>query len=719
MQSSRSSLAPVDSASSTPSIVNLSTEIAPRDNSPGTTTTYQHGIVQCSTCSCSCSCHKKRTISGMFWRLQYSPLAEVFKACDNPACSARRYRYDLRVALYRYGIPLIATLGIDLVTELGRYSLQPCLQIETVVDFDAPGFVILGKLASEEIGWTTAEAMYKDLYKSCPGFVNQVSPFGHGYLEECLPLHRLGVLLMDFDLMEEPEILANLIQLFVRSFRTKETTHSVGSLLKRMQNVMRFNGHMHFAISLSTLGCDFKNVVPTWEAQPLTHIFQPDPFDFRFMKLFLKTNPDFGDSPPLHASILFDSDVNFKLCLERVAQPFEKIVNFLGQSALHKGVCQPSRVAQLLAAGHPVDLSDKNGITPLMYAASMNVPETVMMLVENGAKLFITGENDVTVLDLVAMRGNWDLIRQIVDFAAASYPGLVPKLFGSLLPLLEPANDERCYAAHDSSGLKGCIKFWSRVISTLGSPNFYFNDGTTLMHMPVDSRSARALIELGFTEFKQEDGALLEHLGSLHDLSLFRFAVANGGDEHLHNDWGWDILSAVLDGLTTHSHTDNDRFWDIPEQISIEETNQEMEVLAAKAYSELKIEVMVRLRRIWRKEYAKQWPGPRLTPRFRRNVQNNSARSLNGLLKEIRVSLMPLNLHKAIHSDGITDLKTTKDSRKLKSNHWMLRFDLELAVVEFGVDLYRCGGGQFENWLPLLTQLTDVLLAEEPGASES
>ncbi|KAI3584391.1 hypothetical protein IWW34DRAFT_800390 [Fusarium oxysporum f. sp. albedinis] len=694
MQSSRSSLVPVDSASSTPPIVSLSTEIAPRDNSPGTTTTYQHGIVQYSTCSCSCSCHKKRTISGMFWRLQYSPLAEVFKACDNPACSARRYRFDLRVALYRYGIPLIATLGIDLITELGRYSLQPCLQIETVVDFDAPGFVILGKLASEEIGWTTAEAMFKDLYKSCPGFVNQLASNGSEF--------------RDFDLMEEPEILANLIQLFVRSFRTKETTHSVG-----------------------TLGCDFKNVVPTWEARPLPHIFLPDPFDFRFMELFLKTNSaitkNFGDTPPLHASILFDSDVNFKLCLKRVAQPFEKIVNFLGQSALHKGVCQPSRVAQLLAAGHPVDLSDKNGITPLMYAASMNVPETVIMLVENGANLFITGENDFTVLDLVGMRGNWDLIWQIVDFAAASYPGLVPELFGSLLPLLEPADAERCYAAHDSSGLKGCIKFWSRVISTL------------------------ALIELGFTEFKQEDGALLEHLGSLRDLSLFRFAVANGGDEHLHNDWGWDILSAVLDGLTTHSRkgllevlgilqflldkgvqvlsrdgcvcncsaggcmpdTDNDRFWDIPEQISIEESNQEMEVLAAKAYSELKIEVMVRLRRIWRKEYAEQWPGPRLAPRIRRNVQNSSARSLNGLLEEIRTSKQP-----KIPEPLSTSWECIVQ-KKLKSNHWMLRFDLELAVVEFGVDLYRCGGGQFESWLPLLTQLTDVLLAEEPGASES
>ncbi|KAF5724402.1 hypothetical protein FMUND_859 [Fusarium mundagurra] len=615
----------------------------------------QLGPIMMGRCRDRCSCHKKCTINGMFWCLQYSPLAEIFKACDNPVCSVRRYRFDLRLTLYRYGIPLKAALGFDLITEPGRYSLEPCLQIETVVDFDTPGFVILGKLASDEIGWATAETMFRDLYKSCPGFVNQVGPSGHGYLEEGLSLHKLGVLLI----------------------------------------------HPHFVNSITTLVRDLKNAVPTWEAQPVTSFVRPDPFDFGFTKLTLETNPDFGDSPPLHASILFESDINFKLSLERVTQPFEKIVNFMGQSALHMGVCQPSRVTQLLAAGHPVDLGDKNGITPLMYAASMNVPETMMMLVENGANLFATGENDFTVLDLVAFQGNWDLIWQIVDFASVSYPGLVPGLFESLLAYLSSDVLERCYAAHDPSGLKGCIKFWSRVISKLGSPNFYFNDGTTLIRMTNDSRSARALIDLGFTEFKQKDGALLEHLVSLRDLSLFRFAVGNGGDEHLHNDWGWDILNTALGGLTTKSRqdlpdvletlqflldrrvqvvcrdecvcncsaggcipglssipiksslrlfawleilekkrdveeakkfslallrkmcfdqadTDNDRFWDIPEQISIGELNQEMEVLAAKAYSELKIEVM------------------------------------------------------AIYSDGITDLKTTPDSRtaiKLLGTH--------------------------------------------------
>jgi hypothetical protein len=108
----------------------------------------------------------------------------------------RRYRFDLRLALYRYGIPLKATLGFDLTTEPGRYSLQPCLQIETVVDFNAPGFVIMEQLALEEIGWATAENMFKDLYKSCPGFVNQIDPLGRGYLEDGLPCpHKIDALL--------------------------------------------------------------------------------------------------------------------------------------------------------------------------------------------------------------------------------------------------------------------------------------------------------------------------------------------------------------------------------------------------------------------------------------------------------------------------------------------------------------------------------------------
>ncbi|KAF5600496.1 hypothetical protein FPANT_2347 [Fusarium pseudoanthophilum] len=582
MRNSRKSLATVDSTPSETSTVALSTETASHDISLGTTTASEHGIFQYSTCNCSCSCHKKCTTSGMFWRLQYSPLAEIFKACDNPACSARRYRFDLRLTLHGYRVPFRAALGFDLITEPGRYSLQPCLLIETVVDFDAPGFVILEKLAFEEMNWATAEIEFKDLYKACPGFVNQVDPLGRGYLEDGLPLHKLGVLLM-------------------------------------------------------------------WTI-----------------------------------------DAGFKLCLERATSPFENIVNFLGQSTLHVGVYQPQRMAQLLAAGHPVDLCDKNGVTPVMYAAAMNIPDAVMMLIRNGADFFGHREKAFTVLGLIASKGNWDLIWQIVDFAGEMDPG--------------------------------------------------------------------------FDKFNQEEGYLLQHIASLHDPSLLQFALANGSDVHLGNDWGSVILDMLLYNLLTanwqnfptiwetlqflvdkdvpilspddsacnfsgadcmrgpiweldmsniwllawlemlenkrsietakevslavhrqmsfdeaglhHIHCNycnpdlgNDRFWDITEQIKIDELNRATEELAGKAYPELKIEVMTSEHPRIPKPFLSSW-------------------------------------------DGIIQ-------KKLDFDHWTFDYDIELDLVKFGIGLYQCGSGQFESWLPLLTQMTDVLLAKEPGTSGS
>ncbi|KAF5648296.1 hypothetical protein F25303_5020 [Fusarium sp. NRRL 25303] len=225
----------------------------------------------------------------------------------------------------------------------------------------------------------------------------------------------------------------------------------------------------------------------------------------------------------------------------------------------------------------------------------MNIPDTAMMLVENGANLFSTLRNGFPIICTVAARQNWTLVWRIIDFASASHPDLTPRLIRDLLEWDFEETYRVAHGQHDS------IHFWSRVISKLGSPNFSFQDGKTLMHMTHGVRSARALIKLGFTKFKQTKGDLLEHIASLHDLPLFRFAITNGGDAHLHKHWGWRILGLLLRDLARISDVDNDRFWDIPEQISIDELKKEMEDLATKAYPELKIEVMARLRGMWRK----------------------------------------------------------------------------------------------------------------------
>jgi hypothetical protein len=152
----------------------------------------QQGIAQCSVCNCSCSCHKKRIIGGMFWRLQYSPLLEMFRPCDNPSCTARHYRIDIRLALNRYGIPFKATLGLGLVAEPGRYSLQPSLEIETVADRTAPEYDILRQLAIGKVEWTTAETELRAIYRSNPRFVHQVDSEGKGILEGSHTLLNCG-----------------------------------------------------------------------------------------------------------------------------------------------------------------------------------------------------------------------------------------------------------------------------------------------------------------------------------------------------------------------------------------------------------------------------------------------------------------------------------------------------------------------------------------------
>ncbi|KAM5513199.1 hypothetical protein FOXYSP1_07999 [Fusarium oxysporum f. sp. phaseoli] len=160
------------------------------------------------------------------------------------------------------------------------------------------------------------------------------------------------------------------------------------------------------------------------------------------------------------------------------------------------------------------------------------------------------------------------------------------------------------------------------------------------------------------------------------------------------------------------SDVDNDCFWDISEQISIDELKREMEDLAAKAYSELRIEVMVRLRGRWRKACATQRP-PKWARSLTQGLLRDRANDLKELLKVIRTSKHP-KIPEPFSSSWDRIVQ-----KKMESNRWSLDYDLELAVVEFGVDLYRCGGNQFESWLPLLTQLTDILLAEEPEALES
>lgn len=110
---------------------------------------------------------------------------------------------------------------------------------------------------------------------------------------------------------EDSKTITNLIQLFVSSFRTKETSHSAGlvplpshcyagsrpltcsSLLRQLLDLMEI-GYVGSVDSLAALGCDFKNVVPTLSSWPKPFIYEDDPFHFQRMKAFIRM--DTGES---------------------------------------------------------------------------------------------------------------------------------------------------------------------------------------------------------------------------------------------------------------------------------------------------------------------------------------------------------------------------------------------------------------------------------------
>jgi hypothetical protein len=142
---------------------------------------------QCVVLQCHCSCHLMRQVSSRFWYIQYTPLADMIKTCDNAACTARRHRVQFRAALSQIGIPWAVILGLDLTFEMGKFTLRPGLQLERVVKYTSPGFETLWKLSEAKLSWDDAQARFRELHHTDPTFCSQVDPSGHGYLQVSYP----------------------------------------------------------------------------------------------------------------------------------------------------------------------------------------------------------------------------------------------------------------------------------------------------------------------------------------------------------------------------------------------------------------------------------------------------------------------------------------------------------------------------------------------------
>ena len=74
-----------------------------------------------------------------------------------------------------------------------------------------------------------------------------------------------------------------------------------------------------------------------------------------------------------------------------------------------------AKVRQLLAAGAPIEASDRERMTPVMLAAQAGQVEAFRALVEHGANLHALGMDQVDLLECAAEGGNVEIIRFLIE----------------------------------------------------------------------------------------------------------------------------------------------------------------------------------------------------------------------------------------------------------------------------------------------------------------
>jgi hypothetical protein len=229
------------------------------------------------------------------------------------------------------------------------------------------------------------------------------------------------------------------------------------------------------------------------------------------------------------------------------AHPLEDNVNFLGQTPLHIAIRSPSRLKALLDAGHDINVRDKNGITPLMYAAAENRPIAVSILIRRGADLFMHDYlENYDFITYAAVRNHWFLIWNAVEVIESRDPTLLLSTFSRIISVPRPP-------LFLEGGQAWTKLFMTSVLSKLRNWNVQFEDGRTMMHVADLPQFAHFLIEHGFTALNEQDKEGEHSLFAITkfcDVELAKRLIEKGANINLKNHKGHGVLSQFLKRLS-------------------------------------------------------------------------------------------------------------------------------------------------------------------------
>ncbi|KAG8160641.1 hypothetical protein KVR01_008905 [Diaporthe batatas] len=477
--------------------------------------------------------HKETTCAhGRFWWLELTSTPGFWHKCS-PRCPARcEWNAKLRLALTWLNIPFAVTASLGIASSNGQYALRPALSIQHVVRNTSPGFLAIELCKINALSVEESKQRLRDLSQTDKHFRDHVNPEGKGYLRHLVSYpwwnQKLQFSLLDFLLVEigldfsseDPRFLIECSKWF-----------GEGRHLDLLDTVLE-HGFSPNGIDAPAADQWPEPCNPDWSIE----LYTPDPFFLEYFTSIVRFEPGFAGVTELQKHILMDT---FHTLLDAGGDLPEKdrlfaTVNFLGQSSLHLAVRNIHTVKKLVELGHNLNVTDRWGTTPLMYAAAMGCEDVTIHLLLEGA----LSENGLyetrfgrTFLEFAIVRGHWNLVHKTLSTIREIPPEDTHHGFAQRT--LWYAMTSSFFVVDDDTRRQHI----PLLIQQCEDVNFTFDDryesvtGNNLMHYVRSIEEAEALVARGFNLFNTPNsaGRLSIHSWTFDsDPALMGFCVKHG-----------------------------------------------------------------------------------------------------------------------------------------------------------------------------------------------
>ncbi|KAG7419845.1 Myotrophin [Fusarium oxysporum f. sp. rapae] len=430
-----------------------------------------------------------------------------------------------------YGVPKAIVAGIGFMVDETGFELLSTLRTETIKSL----------ISLEE-----ARGRLIELHRSDKFFRNHKDPAGNTYIHTLLRVpwnwrqdDQFGLL---HTLVTECEM---------------TLTDETQSFLVQCAEWIGEGRHLALLEAILSYGFDATAIHASpfekWPAPCSTDWYgggcTPDPFFVEYIGTILKYSPSYSGSTNLHNVLLNGSLDSAADWLHR-SQPLERNVNFLGQTPLHIATTCPKLCQLVLEAGHDMNVRDKYGTTPLMYAAAMGQTEVTKLLISRGANPALRDSRlNWMFLDYAFFCDQWHLAMEALLVIQTKFNS---RVFQSYV---------RCAIMSTlghQNALTEEVTFLPKLIEFCDEVNFTFEDDgikdNNLMHYARTLETASTLVRCGFNSFNQKNSEGKLPINSLYNCCnapLIRFCLENGTDVSNMSQDGRSIFFELLPQLSS------------------------------------------------------------------------------------------------------------------------------------------------------------------------